>query len=472
MVNEISQEVCLSESSEQFGSLQVAEDSRTPYTDATRCKRSSNHIKRPMNAFMVWSQIERRKICEQQPEIHNAEISKRLGMQWKELSEEERKPFIHEAERLRLLHMKQYPDYKYRPRKKSKLNHPSNDDTQSESGHSDSGKQQLQRNKNIFNNQQVKAIKVEPTCQTTELLVQTPGKNVKLRSIKLPIKSLFAAYNNNNNNNNKSQRVLTTASRDCTSVSFSGTQSPISSNGSSYGSLEPEVTIKVEPTEENTTTTNLVGNSYTTFRVNANNTRIKRELEGGYFVPADSGLLTPSSATSGFGSDCESEILFADEPSPPPTQQFIFETYAGNGQQVDTKPTPLTSTKTNPNCLLSDLVEDTNSLMRSSPVSINALLSSSSVMASPPSSTASLNDDLDDLSDIFQLNDSDWSAPYSSCNDDNDQPPSMEGLLDSLDNGSSNSGSHFEFPDYDGPEVKNIFFTEDWSDSALADFDY
>lgn len=72
-----------------------------------------------MNAFMVWSQIERRKICEVQPDMHNAEISKRLGRVWKTLTDSQRQPFIEEAERLRKLHMVEYPDYKYRPRKKT-----------------------------------------------------------------------------------------------------------------------------------------------------------------------------------------------------------------------------------------------------------------------------------------------------------------------------------------------------------------
>ncbi|KAK9880556.1 hypothetical protein WA026_011792 [Henosepilachna vigintioctopunctata] len=71
-----------------------------------------------MNAFMVWSQIERRKICEVSPDMHNAEISKKLGRRWKLLNDEERHPFIEEAERLRQLHQQEYPDYKYRPRKK------------------------------------------------------------------------------------------------------------------------------------------------------------------------------------------------------------------------------------------------------------------------------------------------------------------------------------------------------------------
>lgn len=107
--------------SANFGSMKIDPKSRTPYSDATQCKKIvTSHVKRPMNAFMVWSQIERRRINEQDPDIHNAEISKRLGARWKVLDKEARKPFVDEAERLRLLHLQQYPDYKYRPKKKAK----------------------------------------------------------------------------------------------------------------------------------------------------------------------------------------------------------------------------------------------------------------------------------------------------------------------------------------------------------------
>ncbi|KAB1266430.1 Transcription factor SOX-9 [Camelus dromedarius] len=50
------------------------------------------HVKRPMNAFMVWAQAARRKLADQL------------------LNESEKRPFVEEAERLRVQHKKAHPD--------------------------------------------------------------------------------------------------------------------------------------------------------------------------------------------------------------------------------------------------------------------------------------------------------------------------------------------------------------------------
>ena len=105
-----------------FGSSLIQPETQTPYSDATktRSKKRINRVKRPMNAFMVFSQLERRKIVQLAPDMHNAEISKYLGARWKRLSDVERRPFVDEAERLKQLHLREYPDYKYKPRKRAK----------------------------------------------------------------------------------------------------------------------------------------------------------------------------------------------------------------------------------------------------------------------------------------------------------------------------------------------------------------
>jgi hypothetical protein len=73
-----------------------------------------------MNAFMVWSQTRRQSISQKLPKMHNKEISKILGLEWKSMSEAEKGPFKDEAQDISAKHKEANPGYRYQPKRKQK----------------------------------------------------------------------------------------------------------------------------------------------------------------------------------------------------------------------------------------------------------------------------------------------------------------------------------------------------------------
>lgn len=103
----------MSHNEEETIGVQEGKDSKS------KNKSKIKRIKRPMNAFMVWSSVERKKLAVKEPRLHNTELSKQLGMMWKSMSDDEKLPFRKEAEKLKAKLMDEHPDYKYRPRRRN-----------------------------------------------------------------------------------------------------------------------------------------------------------------------------------------------------------------------------------------------------------------------------------------------------------------------------------------------------------------
>ncbi|XP_010124353.1 PREDICTED: transcription factor SOX-30, partial [Chlamydotis macqueenii] len=84
--------------------------------DAPFSKDKSGHIKRPMNAFMVWARIHRPALAKANPAANNTEISVQLGLEWSKLTEEQKQPYYEEAQKIKQRHREEFPGWVYQPR--------------------------------------------------------------------------------------------------------------------------------------------------------------------------------------------------------------------------------------------------------------------------------------------------------------------------------------------------------------------
>ncbi|XP_017262297.1 SRY-box transcription factor 32 [Kryptolebias marmoratus] len=109
-----------SPSSSPSSPLSVNSDSSCASPEA-KCGPAPQRVRRPLNAFIIWTKEERRRLAQLNPELENTDLSKILGKTWKAMSLAEKRPYMQEAERLRVQHTIDYPNYKYRPRRRKQM---------------------------------------------------------------------------------------------------------------------------------------------------------------------------------------------------------------------------------------------------------------------------------------------------------------------------------------------------------------
>ncbi|KAK4235940.1 putative HMG-box-containing domain protein [Achaetomium macrosporum] len=77
-------------------------------------------VPRPRNAFILYRQHYQAQVVQQNPGLANPEISKIIGEQWRDEPEESKNQWKLLAEEEKQRHQRQYPDYRYQPRRGNK----------------------------------------------------------------------------------------------------------------------------------------------------------------------------------------------------------------------------------------------------------------------------------------------------------------------------------------------------------------
>ncbi|KAF5018264.1 hypothetical protein F66182_9767 [Fusarium sp. NRRL 66182] len=77
-------------------------------------------IPRPRNAFILYRQHHQAQVVSRNPNLSNPDISKIIGEQWKEESQQVKDNWKSLADEEKQRHQRQYPDYRYQPRRGNK----------------------------------------------------------------------------------------------------------------------------------------------------------------------------------------------------------------------------------------------------------------------------------------------------------------------------------------------------------------
>jgi len=96
------------------------EEPETPKSKKEAKAEDKNRIKRPMNAFLVWSCQQRAILAKNNPGMKNAEISIHLGERWKNMTPAQKQPFYDEAAKIKMEHKIKHPEWSYQPKPKKR----------------------------------------------------------------------------------------------------------------------------------------------------------------------------------------------------------------------------------------------------------------------------------------------------------------------------------------------------------------
>lgn len=137
-------------------------------------KEKEKHIRRPMNAFMLFSQEQRAKIHLENPNRDNRNVSKILGEKWYSLSSQEQEQYKIRAKQLRNEHFKQNPSFKWSNSNLNKFHcnssNPSNSKEEQEQCRRSARLQSLTQSQSITSNQSEKTL--SPSCDRLQAFAQ------------------------------------------------------------------------------------------------------------------------------------------------------------------------------------------------------------------------------------------------------------------------------------------------------------